>query len=514
VSHVDTECPTSSIPGEKFPLDEGSAPEATLFASPLRELVGARVRSLLDGDDLPRLFWRAGEIVELDDRYKRQRLSISPIPRSKIDLRLRRLEWVGREDRSRAIAPRRLLTSLVLDELRAKLPELKGFVRVPIFAGDESLPSRHGYHPSHRHFVDTRGLPDLDVPKAPRDAEVRQARRLLLEDLFGDLAFFSDRDQANALASLLFPLARRLIRGTAPIHRIETKNEETDPYLFAKRVASVLRIDGPRLLVVSKRDSCSRRFIESELEKASQLIALECSSCRGPFNHPLLLSALKSGEWPVTGKRDRKFPGPALWFICDYGSMLAPAIREQCVSIRFDSHCGSESGVPWPQDASDRSLETVVPGFLRAALTLISAWIAAGRPSGRHRRSRLFGNWESAMGGILETAGMSTFSGLDDRRPASDRRSDLEREQFFAALREAEGSHAWKAQELLRFCLDRGLLAQTLGTGSERSKVTRLGIELQRLAGKSFGDLRLVRADPRPGATWAGYRLVRDLNHE
>jgi hypothetical protein len=121
--------------------------------------------------------------------------------------------------------------------------------------------------------------------------------------------------------------------------------------------------------------------------------------------------------------------------------------------------------------------------LVTAALTLVQAWIANGRPSGTTSLG-MFEGWSRTIGGILQVAGIGGFL--------------ANRNEFYAAADE-EGAgvraliEGWWAQhkdtpvatkDLL--ALAREPLASELGTGGEHSQLIRLGKKLHELKDRTY----------------------------
>src|SRR5262249_35805815 len=76
-----------------------------------------------------------------------------------------------------------------------------------------------GYHPQARlWYRRPDGLEVPAVPPQPTDAEVAEARKLLLEEVYGDFPLVDDASRAHALAATLLPFVRLLIDGPTPLH--------------------------------------------------------------------------------------------------------------------------------------------------------------------------------------------------------------------------------------------------------------------------------------------------------
>jgi putative DNA primase/helicase len=118
------------------------------------------------------------------------------------------------------VKPARPPADVVADMMAAKelpLPVLQGIIRAPIFERSGIVATNPGYQPETESYLClAKGLMIPKVPASPDDADLAQARSLLLEELLVDFCFVSDADLAHAIAALLLPFVRLLIDGATP----------------------------------------------------------------------------------------------------------------------------------------------------------------------------------------------------------------------------------------------------------------------------------------------------------
>jgi hypothetical protein len=131
--------------------------------------------------------------------------------------------------------------------------------------------------------------------------------------------------------------------------------------------------------------------------------------------------------------------------------------------------------------------------LVHAALTLIQAWIAAGRPL-HTRRLGSFEKWSEVMGGVLEVAEIPGFLGnLNELYAAADSDGRMWRE-FTGAWWEAYRDEPKRVSELTKFCEECDLMLNVRGDGSERSQQTRLGKALGVKRDRVFNGLTVKQA--------------------
>ena len=130
--------------------------------------------------------------------------------------------------------------------------------------------------------------------------------------------------------------------------------------------------------------------------------------------------------------------------------------------------------------------------LVHAALTLIQAWIAAGKPL-HGTRLGSFESWSGVMGGVLEIAEIPGFLGnLNELYEAADTDGQMWRE-FTGAWWEAHREEPKRVADLNQFCEERDLMGDVRGDGLPRSQQTRLGKALSAKRDRVFNGLTVKR---------------------
>lgn len=156
------------------------------------------------------------------------------------------------------------------------------------------------------------------------------------------------------------------------------------------------------------------------------------------------------------------------------------------------------------------------PRLAAAALTLIRAWLVAGKPKG-HRSLGMFEAWAKTMGGILDVAGIPGFlSNLDTfRRSAVDTEGDW---RAFAGLWwERFKDTPVTVSDLYDVAAGAELLGAVPDPVAEgrpdrranRGLKTKFGIELAKARNRVYGPYRIVHDGEDRASKAARYRLCR-----
>lgn len=139
--------------------------------------------------------------------------------------------------------------------------------------------------------------------------------------------------------------------------------------------------------------------------------------------------------------------------------------------------------------------------LVAAILTIIRAWIVAGRPEGDLVMDS-YDSWSRIVGGILDVAGVDGFLANRDSLDDDANDEDAAIRDLIAAWWQSEGSDPVGVPDLLPLAEER----IDLGQGDEHGKSIRFGRVLSRLVGQIHTGLRVESAGKRENRRL--YRLV------
>jgi hypothetical protein len=314
------------------------------------------------------------------------------------------------------------------------------------------------------------------VPTAPTAAEIAHARDLLLE-MICDFPFISLADLANALAVLFEQPARDLIDGVMPLHDIEAndigvgKGLLTDMLLLpsaADRVGKIAECEG---------DSEWRKRISTVLRSMAPALVLD--NVRHPLDSGVLAAALTASYWDdrLLGTNDLlHLPVRCSWLMTANNPSFSREIARRTVRTRLNAmvdRAWKRTGFRHPNLLAwgkEHRGELVA-----AVLTLVQAWIAAGKPKG----SVIFGSyerWAEVIGGILNVAGIPGFLGnLDAQYETVDSEGEAWRRLVEAWWEKHKGAPV-SARELFALAVE--LEGFDFGKGDERAQTISFGKQL------------------------------------
>lgn len=391
---------------------------------------------------------------------------------------------------------------------------LVGCVTYPVLRPDGTVLARDGYD-SHTGLL--VALPrGLRVPTCPTSVDAARALAELTE-LVSEFPFASEVALAAWLAALLTPLARPAIDGPVPMLLLDANMPGAGKSLLADLIGAVVL--GQRLPRRSAPES------EAEWRKAMLAIAVAADPVVLIDNvtHTLRSAALDA-VLTGTAYRDRIL-GRSEELSLDVRTTFIATSNNATVSpdlVRRSLHCRLVSQFDNPAGRS--GFTRVLPDeailerdrYLSAALTVLLAYAAAGRPRVATRPLGSFEAWGRVVRDALVWAGQPDPAGSQDelRDVADPTRSAFS--AVLAAWHEFYGDAPVTSDEILAdggAAVDSQHGAATLLTAISEwldGPVTarRLGSSLRSSRDKVVGDMRLTHCgeDRRGNKRW---RVVR-----
>ena len=409
--------------------------------------------------------------------------------------------WVDEERRS-AKPPMDVVKNMLAASYYP-LPVLSRITEVPVFAPDGTLQTDPGYHPAAQvYFWPPKGISVPEVPENPTSGNLRRARELIFDELLVDFPFVEDADRAHAAALLLLPYARDLIDGPTPNHLVESPVPGSGKGLLID--VALRPAFGPHLGFIPQANDEDewRKRITAALVQGSETIVID--NLRRLLDSGVLAAALTLPYWTdrILGKSKMvNLPVRCVWAASGNNPMVSTEIARRSIRIRLDA--GVER--PWQRtDFRHPGLrewsDEHRPDLVWAALTLIQAWVAAGRPLWREGTLGSYERWAAVMGGILEVNGIEGFLGnLDTFYEAS----DAERSSwglFVDTWWERFAEETVRVGQLLLLALEAGI---ELNSDNERGQRVSLGMQLNQHRDQVIGQHRITLAGRvRRAAVW------------
>ena len=401
----------------------------------------------------PKFFRRGETLVELVIERGSEQVRILTL--DVLRGRLARMADFMRYDQSGKMRPTLPPAPIVKDILAIAdpgVPELKMVADHPVVALGGNLITTEGYHSGSGIYL-RRGV-GLAGQKRMGPGE---AIDLIFNELLADFPFADIPSRAHALALMVEPIVRPLIAGTTPLHLVHATVPGTGKGLLVEVISTVVT-GAPPVLMGPPRD-------DVELDKrltAALLIGQ-------PFIHFDNVASLRSGTLAAVlttpwwqGRRLGvsemvSVPNDATFTATGNNVEVSDELKRRVVIIRLDP----EEEKPERRQGFRHLLPEWAAAnrarLLNALVSLVSAWLAAGMPSGKATLGR-YESWARIVGGVLDVAGMP---GLLGNRDWLDSAADHVTSEWNAVVKawwDRFGESPIRAGELLLLVSDYGLL--------------------------------------------------------
>ncbi len=459
-----------------------------------RDLVADAWRVLLLGNEPPRLFQRCGRLVQLAGEPGSREIE-ELTQAATYGLLIRAADWlIVTKSSTRASEPPAKVVRDLVTYPHKRVPELESVLTSPVLGPGPRLIDAAGYHEDARVVVDlTADATFPRVPDPPTSPEVRQALRLLTDDLLFDYPLVADSDRAHAVALLLGPFLTSFIDAPTPYHLVEAVEPGTGKGLLAE-CASLIATGHPAPMTVIPASETETEYkITALLRSGPRMVVLDNAGRK--VDSPTLASVITSQTFQgriVRTSDAPRLPNRATWVITGNNVELSLEMARRVVRVRLDPI----EERPWHREGfrHPQLLEWVHNqrgALVRAALTLIQAWVSAGMPEGK-RTLGSFERWSRVLGGVLDVAGLPGF--LCDRASLYDD-ADAEARPWRAFVPAWWAKHQTtpvSADDLVTLAAKKNLLDDVFGEAPSRKAMQiRVGTALQAMRGRVLGGHRI-----------------------
>ncbi|PID38734.1 MAG: hypothetical protein CSB49_04010 [Proteobacteria bacterium] len=492
----ENETPVVRVNGRQLRSIIEEAREVAVAANTTRVEAGANEPP--GGDDPPLLFRRGGAVVRLktDDEAAVELAQWGET--AMFGLLARDADWVTVDEEGAfhpTFPPKDVSRDLVTFPPTG-FPRVDSVITTPVFGSGGELIVAPGLHAEEHLWLQSDSDLVLDeVSEAPTAEDVARARSLFVDDLFVDFPFATDSDRAHMLAAVLLPFARRMVHGNTPLHVVESPSIGSGKSLLCHLTSIVCTGKGSDISTLPGQEEEIRKTLTAELLKGCPIIVLDNANERRVLSSQALAAALTAPTWRnrILGKTEIiVLPNLAMWMLTGNNPRLSAELTRRSIRIRIDpkrDRAWQRTGFkhdPISLWAHEHRSELV-----HAALVLIQAWIAAGKPRCSERLGS-FEDWAAVMGGILEVIGVPGFlANLEQMYADADSEGEMWRELTQAWWAEF-GSEPKRVSEINELCENEGLMLTVRGDGNDRSQQSRLGKALLGARDRMFGELRLV----------------------
>jgi len=402
------------------------------------------------------------------------------------------------EDWLRTDPPARHATVLFDSTSYNHLPVLSGLARQPYLRPDGSLMTAAGYDPSSGMFgvFDAR---EFSIPDNPSLADAKAALALL-KDLLTEFSFPRDTDLAAALSAMLTAAVRPSLAHAPMFHARAHMVGSGKSYLCELITAFATPQRGTPTTFPADDEEC-RKLLLAELLRAPAVIEFD-NLTSDLVAHKSLCTALTSEHMSgrILGVSKTATVSTRALFLSS-GNNVGPVqdMTRRCISIHLDPGCEVPAARSFTRPELVRDVLLERGRYVTAALTIVRAWIVAGRPKADCKSMAGYGDWSDLCRQPLLWLGLADATESVFEAMAEDPdRETLDR--LLTGWQSAFGRTAAMVRDAIRasaFGDEHAELREVLhDIADERGEINRrrLGWWIRRHAGRIVDGRRFVRA--------------------
>ena len=475
--------------------------------------------AVLETNDPPTLFRRGSSIcriIQQDDGPPTIEDSCQASLRGELARRARWVEITKSEDDVRFVDkfPPLAVMQDMLVEPRRPLPVLQRIVEAPVFGSEGTLQTSPGYHEGSQNVYYANELELKAVSKKPSLYEIEEAKKWILEELFGEFPFASKSDQLHAVAAMMGPFVREMIKGPTSLHLVVAPSPGTGKSLLADaltipatdRTASTLTEGGP--------EEEWRKKITAILMTAPPFVLID--NVRQKIDSPSLAAALTSMRWEdrLLGRSEIiSLPVQTTWLATGNNPSLTTEMARRTMRIRLDAKVAR----PWQgQEFRHPNLRKWAVEhqneLVWSILTLIQAWVVAGKPAGDYDLGQ-YESWAAVMGGTFDVIKLAGFlHNLDGLYEVADEET-AQWEGFVSEWWASFSNRPVGISQLFDIADDNDHLITVRGFGNPQSQKTKLGRAVSQMHERHLGGY-IVKKVPHNGRGGTALYRLRQAKNE
>ena len=291
-------------------------------------------------------------------------------------------------------------------------PRIQGVTPYPIIRSDGSISTIPGYDARTEYYFD--GNVEVEVPKEPTQQDAKDAAKYLWDEVFGDFPFAEEASRTHALVGLLSILIRPILKGLTPLILVNKPSAGTGASLYMDLITMIASGMPCPMSTPPGKEEEYRKSITARLLKGESMICYD--NVEADFRSPSLSSALTTSIWSdrMLGlSQEVQLIQHVSWFATGNGVTLGGDLPRRSILNDMDA------AIPRPAERvgfRHPNIKSWVIDhrgeLLGKALTIIRAWILAGRPAG-HLSGKVgmgsFEEWFEMIDGITTFVGSTHF---------------------------------------------------------------------------------------------------------
>jgi hypothetical protein len=308
-------------------------------------------------------------------------------------------------------APIIVVTDIMAQSDWPGIVPILGLITSPVVRPDGSIVEQLGYDAATHLYYTGKTKMALNVHEMPTQAEAQEAAAYIVKEVFGDFPFKDQASRANTIAALLTTLTLPLINGNIPLGLFDKPQAGTGASLLTEIIAEIATGAKANMQTAPDSDDEWRKAITAVLISGPQIVVVD--NVTAMLKSAKLSQMLTARTWSdrMLGlSKMLSLPQTAAWFATGNNIQLGGDIARRAYWIRLDAAIAQ----PWLRDEFRHPdlmkwVHEHRSELLSMLLTMVRAWIVAGKPKGTAPRIGSFEEWSKTIGGILTYAGVDGF---------------------------------------------------------------------------------------------------------
>ena len=383
----------------------------------MQDITAESLPELVAYNNPPRIFVKAGYLVQIavdEKEITRIELLSESALKSRLS-RCARYMRIASEDGELAAtdAPGKVVKDmLALPNWPGILP-IVGLISSPVVRPDGTIIDQPGHDAVTGLFYTGNVGMSLNVPDTPTQEDAVKAAAYILTEVFGDFPFKEQASRANTLAALLTTLTLPLIGDNIPLGLFDKPQAGTGASLLTEIIAELVTGEKANMQTAPDNDEEWRKAITAVLIQGPQIVVIDnVTSTLKSSKLSQMLTARTWSDRMLGQTKMLNLPQTAAWFATGNNVQVGGDIGRRSYWIRVDALLAR----PWLRDGFRHQdilawVEEHRSELLSMLLTMVRAWIVAGRPNGIAPKIGSFVKWSQVIGGILTYAGVEGFLG-------------------------------------------------------------------------------------------------------
>jgi hypothetical protein len=391
----------------------------------LNDQVAKALEAMKLYNEPPIIFKRGGSLCRLNETAEEE-YAINQINKGALKGILAKVarwtKWAERDDGEKFqkdVYPPAQVAEVVISYGEWPVPWLIGITNTPIIRPDGSIFVMQGFDDKTGYYF----IPDEDfelpeIPESPTKDDAEKAAQYLATELFSDFPLVDEASKANALAATITPLARTIILGCIPLCLISKPSPGTGASLLVILISLVASGKDANLQKDPRSEEEWQKTLLASLLKGSLIVCFDnVDSNLGSSALANVLTA-PNVEGRILGKTEMaSVPNSACWYATGNNLEVAGDLGRRSFLIQMDA----KDARPWERDTVKFRHQNIKKwikdnrgSLVAAALTMVKAWIIAGKPKAPRKPMGSFEEWAETVGGILSYAGVNGFRENDE----------------------------------------------------------------------------------------------------